>query len=651
MTETNYPIDETLVEQFESRRQQDPSSELASYLPPEEAPTYLGTLLELVLVDLEFAWRFHGQTADESAASPAENISKIGDYLQRFPKLQDPQLIRQLVKQEFYVRCQYATPPEAEEYCQRFPQAIRGPEDLPLELLPSHNTSALELQPGAMVDNYKLLQVLGEGGFGVVFMAEQQHPVRRMVALKVIKAGMDTREVIARFEAERQALALMDHENVARVFDAGATETGRPYFVMELVKGVTITEYCDHNRLSPRDRLKLFASVCRAIQHAHQKGIIHRDIKPSNVLIALYDGKPVPKVIDFGVAKAIQQRLTEKTMFTKYGQVMGTPQYMSPEQAELNQLDVDTRSDVYSLGVLLYELLTGSTPLKLEELRDVAFHEMLRMIRESEAPRPSTRVSETGEALASISAQRQTEPDKLGRFVKGDLDWIVMKAVEKERSRRYDSPISLADDIDRFLNHEPVEAGPPTASYRLRKFAMKHRGWLTVAATIAGVLLVASIVSIWSAIEANRQRDLAQTAQKQAEESNSQTQQALKETQAAKEETEQALNSMRLQNYIANIGRVNLALANSNRQVAESALLQCPEQHRGLEWNLLYHQVFGEELTFQEHQGPVRRAVFSPDGHWVASTARREQGPAELFIWKCQYRRNQAPSDRPPCSD
>ncbi len=326
-------------------------------------------------------------------------------------------------------------------------------------------------RPGTMIGPYKLLQQIGEGGMGVVFMAEQQRPVRRKVALKVIKPGMDSGQVIARFEAERQALALMDHANIARVLDAGATDTGRPYFVMELVKGVPITEYCDRNQLSPKERLELFIPVCQSIQHAHQKGIIHRDIKPSNVLVTLQDGVPVPKVIDFGVAKAIEQRLTERTLFTEFGAVIGTLEYMSPEQAEMGSMDIDTRSDIYSLGVLLYELLTGSTPLERAKIRGAAFAEILKRIREEEPTRPSTRLSESKDALPSISAQRKMEPARLTKLVRGELDWIVLKALEKDRTRRYETAAGFAKDIRHYIEGDPVEAGPPSASYRLRKLA------------------------------------------------------------------------------------------------------------------------------------------------------------------------------------
>ena len=351
---------------------------------------------------------------------------------------------------------------------------------------------------GTVIGPYKLLQQIGEGGMGTVFMAEQTQPVQRKVALKVIKPGMDSRQVIARFEAERQALAMMDHVNIARVLDAGATEAGRPYFVMELVHGVPITKYCDDNHLTPRERLELFVPVCQAIQHAHQKGIIHRDIKPSNVMVTLYDGKPVPKVIDFGVAKATEQKLTERTLFTQYGTMVGTLEYMSPEQAEMSALGVDTRSDIYSLGVLLYELLTGSTPLTHKRMKEAAYAEILRMIKEEEPPKPSTRLSDSGEALASISAQRHTEPAKLTKLVRGELDWIVMKTLEKDRNRRYETANGFAADVQRYLNDEPVQACPPSAWYRFRKFARRNKRALAMVAVAAVAVLIAATGLGWS---------------------------------------------------------------------------------------------------------------------------------------------------------
>jgi serine/threonine protein kinase/uncharacterized protein HemY len=356
---------------------------------------------------------------------------------------------------------------------------------------------------------YKLLQVIGEGGFGTVYLAEQQSPVRRRVALKIIKAGMDTGQVIARFEAERQALAMMEHPNIARVFDAGATETGRPYFVMELVTGVPVTEYCDANKLTARQRLDLFIPICQAVQHAHQKGIIHRDLKPSNVLITLHDGKPVPKVIDFGIAKATQVRLTDRTLFTEFKQMIGTPEYMSPEQAEMSGLDVDTRSDIYSLGVLLYELLTGGPPFDAQELRSKAYGEMRRYICEVDPPRPSTKLS-TRHALASIAAQRGTDPTRLGATLRNDLDWIVMKCLEKERARRYQSASDLALDVQRYLNNEPVTAVPPSAGYRIRKFVSKHKGPVVASAIVLFVLVAGIIGTTVGLIGRERQRRIAE---------------------------------------------------------------------------------------------------------------------------------------------
>jgi serine/threonine protein kinase/tetratricopeptide (TPR) repeat protein len=366
--------------------------------------------------------------------------------------------------------------------------------------------------PGTVLGAYKLLQQIGEGGMGVVYLAEQEKPVRRRVALKVLKPGMDTRQVVARFEQERQALALMDHPNIAKVLDAGATAAGRPYFVMELVQGGPITEFCDENQLAPEARLRLFLDVCSAVQHAHHKGVIHRDIKPTNVLVTLHDGEPVVKVIDFGVAKATAQRLTERTLFTAHGQMIGTPEYMSPEQAGRSGLDIDTRSDVYSLGVLLYELLTGTTPLGGKGLREAGYAELQRLIREEEAPRPSSRLSSLGDSAAALAGNRGLDVKRLTRLLSGDLDLMVMKALEKDRDRRYATPGGFAEDVERYLRHEAILARPPSMVYKVKKFARRHRGAALTGSAIALALLVGAAVAAWQAVVATRAKQDALAA-------------------------------------------------------------------------------------------------------------------------------------------
>ncbi len=377
------------------------------------------------------------------------------------------------------------------------------------EYLDPSDTMLPEAGPDHVIGNYRILQRVGEGGMGEVYEAEQEKPVRRRVALKVVKHGMDTRQVIARFESERQALAVMNHPNIARVFDAGATESGRPFFVMEFVKGEPITRYCDRYRLRTRVRLELFVQVCEGVQHAHQKGIIHRDIKPSNVLIQIEGDAPVPKIIDFGVAKATELRIGEEAAHTELGQVIGTPEYMSPEQAELTLQDIDTRSDVYSLGVLLYELLVGELPFDSQELRRIGFDEFRRKVREDEPPRPSTRVTALMGTAAGTAKMRGTDPGALAKRLRGDLDWITMKALEKDRTRRYGSPTDLAEDIQRHLRNEPVRARPPSSAYRVGKFARRHKFGVVTAAGLFLLLLVFAGVMSFQARRLAVQRDRA----------------------------------------------------------------------------------------------------------------------------------------------
>src|SRR5512136_1792857 len=359
------------------------------------------------------------------------------------------------------------------------------------------------------VGPYHLLQKIGEGGMGEVWVAEQHKPIHRRVALKLIKAGMDTRQVIARFESERQALAMMDHPAIAKVFDAGETAQGHPYFVMEYVQGIPITAYCDKNRLTTKERLELFRLICEGVQHAHQKAIIHRDLKPSNILVVIQDGVAVPKIIDFGVAKATAQTLTERTMYTELGVLIGTPEYMSPEQAEMTGLNVDTRTDVYSLGAILYELLVGALPFDPKELRRAGFDEIRRKIREEDPPKPSTKLSTMGEASATQARNRRTERVALIRQIRGDLDWITMKALEKDRTRRYGSPSDLAADIERYLHHQPIVARPPSTAYKARKFVRRHRFGVGVAGSVAMLLIAFSVLTALQAARIARERDRA----------------------------------------------------------------------------------------------------------------------------------------------
>jgi serine/threonine protein kinase/tetratricopeptide (TPR) repeat protein len=468
-------------------------------------------------------------------SEPAAEPSAQPDIESSVTATADDELLAALAE-EFATRLRRGEDPQVEECIERHPTLAERIRKIFQSVALMEQSRTIDMagateSVGATIGRYKLLERIGEGGFGVVYMAEQLTPVRRKVALKVLKPGMDTRQVLARFEAERQALAIMDHANIARVLDAGATDSGRPYFVMELIKGEPITNYCDEHQLTPRERLALFAHVCQAVQHAHQKGIIHRDIKPSNVLVMQHDTTPLVKVIDFGVAKALGQELTEKTLFTGFAQLVGTPLYMSPEQAGESSLDVDTRSDIYSLGVLLYELLTGTTPFDKERFKQAAHNEIFRIIREEEPPKPSTRLSKS-ETLPSISAQRQMEPTKLTKLVRGDLDWIVMKALEKERTRRYETAIEMARDIDRYLHDEPVEACPPSVRYRLRKFLSRNKGPVAAVGIVLLALVAGIVGTTWGLVRA--ERALAREAQ-QAEAERQAKQEALAAAEAEKE--------------------------------------------------------------------------------------------------------------------
>jgi WD40 repeat protein/serine/threonine protein kinase len=480
--------------------------------------------------------------------------------------------------------------------------------------------------PGLILaGRYKLIEPIGEGGMGSVWMAQQIEPVKRPVAVKLIKAGMDSGAVLARFEAERQALAMMDHPNIAKVLDAGMSGDGRPFFVMELVKGVPITQFCDARKLTPRERLELFVPVCQAIQHAHQKGIIHRDIKPTNVLVALYDDRPVPKVIDFGVAKAAGQPLTDRTLMTGFGSVVGTPEYMSPEQASFNQMDVDTRSDVYSLGVLLYELLTGSPPHPRKELEKAGLLEILRVIREIEPPRPSARLS-TSHTLASLAAVRGIEPARLTRLVRGELDWIVMKALDKDRTRRYETANGFAAEVQRYLAGEPVQAVPPSTSYRLQKFIRRHRAGVLTAAAFVLLLFAGAAISTWQAVVATHAEREAQSSENAARVSEEVAQEQKREADIAKNQAEQQRNELALlyensrrNNYVADMNLARVAWDENNlirtRELLDKHRNRTGETDlRGFEWHYLRRLLHGDVRAIKVLEGTVSAVAFLPDG-------------------------------------
>jgi serine/threonine protein kinase/WD40 repeat protein len=498
---------------------------------------------------------------------------------------------------------------------------------------------------GTVLGQYKLIEPIGEGGMGAVWMAQQQEPIKRPVAVKLIRPGMDSKQVLARFDAERQALALMDHPNIAKVYDAGTAESGRPYFVMELVKGTPITRYCDDQHLTPRQRLELFIPVCQAIQHAHQKGIIHRDLKPSNVLVALYDGRPAPKVIDFGVAKATGVQLTEESLHTGFGAVVGTIEYMSPEQASFNQLDVDTRSDIYSLGILLYELLTGNPPFTKRELESVGLLESLRVIREQEPTKPSAKLS-TAEGLPTLAANRGTEPAKLTKLVRGELDWIVMKALEKDRNRRYETANDFAMDVQRYLADEPVHACPPSATYRFRKFARRNLGALATGAALAILLLASSSILAISNIridralgdrtdaleERNRAYGDLQNEQKRVSQALDDVTRLFGKLQVEQKQTRRAL-------YFHSVALADREWWLNNVDKAEEILDQCAVEDRGWEWHFLKRRCYGSTILCRNGARPVALA-FSPDGERLACCFQRAFGneapDSGVKVWETQ---------------
>jgi eukaryotic-like serine/threonine-protein kinase len=498
---------------------------------------------------------------------------------------------------------------------------------------------------GQTLGRYKLMERLGEGGCGVVYVAEQTQPVRRRVALKVIKLGMDTKAVVARFEAERQALAMMDHPNIAKVLDAGTTDQGRPYFVMELVRGIRITDYCDQSQLSTNERLDLFIKVCQAIQHAHQKGIIHRDIKPSNILVTLHDGVPVPKVIDFGIAKATEGRLTDATVYTQLHQFIGTPAYMSPEQAEMSGLDIDTRSDIYSLGVLLYELLAGSTPFDAKELMASGIDQMRKTIREKEPVRPSTRFATLkGEELTTTAKRRSADKSKLMHQLKGDLDWIVMKCLEKDRTRRYDTATGLAADLKRHLNNEPVVARPPSTAYRIQKAIRRNKISFAAGAVVFGALFLGIIATTWQSVRATHAKHEALAAQAQAVAAQAEESKQRQQADAARaneaglrHQAEAAELAARQKAYAADMKLVQLALAENNLGRAREMLnRQRPQPGqkdlRGWEWRYLWQFCQSDALyTLCQKTNEISSLSVSPDGEWLAVGTGMSSGPASVW--------------------
>jgi WD40 repeat protein/serine/threonine protein kinase len=538
-------------------------------------------------------------------AAPVADIKSIfGKALELRSAIERAAYLEQACQGDLRLRAEVESLLQAGQEAANF---LAGPGSVPQTTL----EEPVAERPGTVIGPYKLLERIGEGGFGVVFMAEQAQPLRRKVALKVLKPGMDTRQVVARFEAERQALAIMDHPNIAKVFDGGATATGRPYFVMELVRGVPITEFCDQNHFTPRQRLELFVAVCQAVQHAHQKGVIHRDLKPSNVLVSRHDTTPVVKVIDFGVAKALGQTLTDKTLFTGFAQMVGTPLYMSPEQAGMSDLDVDTRSDVYSLGVLLYELLTGTTPFAQERFKNAGYDEIRRIIREEEPARPSTRLSTLGPAAVTVSANRESDPRALSRLLRGELDWVVMKALEKDRNRRYETASAFAADVQRYLHDEPVLACPPTVGYRLGKFLRRNRRSVLAAGLGFFAVLGGGIGVAFGLTEAWKQRELTSLWQQAVA--------ARGEAETARDGETKAREKFAAFEYGRTMQVAHQEWRENNVSAALALLDSTRAEFRGWEWHYLHRLCHADLLALPIDFDPV--FAVSADGSRVLTGA------------------------------
>ncbi|HEY3857603.1 MAG TPA: protein kinase [Verrucomicrobiae bacterium] len=523
------------------------------------------------------------------------------------------------------------------------PDSSPSPEAKPIKTLKIDFEDAPDEAIGQTLGRYKLLEKVGEGGCGVVYVAEQSVPVRRRVALKVIKLGMDTKAVVARFEAERQALAMMDHPNIAKVLDAGTTDVGRPFFVMELVRGIRITDYCDQNNLATKERLDLFIKVCQAIQHAHQKGIIHRDIKPSNILVTLHDGVPVPKVIDFGIAKATEGRLTDSTVYTQLHQFIGTPAYMSPEQAEMSGLDIDTRSDIYSLGVLLYELLVGSTPFDATELAASGIDAMRKTIREKEPVRPSTKLGTLrGEELTATAKHRSIETSKLANLLRGDLDWIVMKCLEKDRTRRYETANGVAMDLKRYLDNETVVARPPSSAYRFQKLVRRNKLAFAAFASVATALLLGIIATTVQSVRATRAKEEALSARHEAEANEQKAKEAQANEAKLREHAQAQELAARQRAYASDMNVAAQALAGNNLgQTLDLLNRQRPQPGqrdlRGWEWRYLWQQTHGDALfTLCKESGEINSLSTSSDGVCLAVSLYHKGG---ISIWDLRTRK------------